>query len=294
MSAPTALAREAVAARLRRIRRQRHRVDPALALATIVLGVVLVWALIPGVLVPYPPNKLAVGPNLAAPSWDYWAGTDEYGRDLLSRLISGARVEVAIGVAGVALAVAVGVPLGIVAGVRGGLADSVLMRLQDALLAFPSVLFAILIVAALGASQRSIILTIGVIYVPRFARLVRGSVLVLNDQEFVIASRAAGATDGRLMARHILPNCFAAIVVQITLAISVAILIEAGLSYLGLGVQPPTATWGTMLKAAQSELTAGAWWYVLAPGVCIFAVVLALNTLGDSLRDRLDPRLRGL
>jgi peptide/nickel transport system permease protein len=294
MGASAALLREASATRAHHVRLRRFRLDPALAFSALVLGITVVCALIPGVLAPYPPNKLAVGPNLASPSWDHWVGTDEFGRDLLSRLISGARVELAIGLAAVALAVVVGVPFGVVAGARGGLADSVLMRLQDALLAFPSVLFAILVVAALGASQRSIILTIGVVYVPRFARLVRGSVLVLKDQEFVVASRAAGATDVRLMTRHILPNCFAPILVQITLAISVAILIEAGLSYLGLGVQPPTATWGTTLKAAQSELTAGAWWYVLAPGICIFAVVLALNTLGDGLRDRLDPRLRGL
>jgi peptide/nickel transport system permease protein len=264
-----------------------------LALAIVVIGVTIACAVAPGLLVPYPPNKLAVGPNLAGPSWDHWVGTDEFGRDLLSRLIDGARVELVIGVAGVALAVVLGVPLGVLAGARGGLADTVLMRLQDALLAFPSVLFAILVVAALGASQRSIILTIGVIYLPRFARLVRGSVLVLKEQEFVVASRAAGATDVRLMTRHILPNCLAPILVQISLAISVAILIEAGLSYLGLGVQPPTATWGNMLKAAQSYPSVAPW-YVLAPGACIFALVLALNTLGDGLRDRLDPRLRGL
>jgi len=277
----------------RRLRLRRFRFDPVMALAVLVIALTVVCAVVPGVLAPYPPNKLAVGPNLAAPSWDHWVGTDEFGRDLLSRLIDGARVELVIGVAGVALAVGLGIPLGVLAGMRGGFADSALMRLQDALLAFPSVLFAILVVAAIGASQRSIILTIGVIYLPRFARLVRGSVLVLKEQEFVVASRAGGATDVRLMTRHILPNCLAPILVQITLAISVAILIEAGLSYLGLGVQPPTATWGNLLKAAQSYPSVAPW-YVLAPGACIFVLVLALNTLGDGLRDRLDPRLRGL
>lgn len=277
----------------RRSRRFRLQLDPALALALLVVGITVVCAIAPGLIAPYPPNKLSVGPNLAGPSWEHLVGTDEFGRDLLSRLIDGARIELVIGVAGVALAVALGVPLGIVAGARGGFADSVLMRLQDALLAFPSVLFAILVVAALGASQRSIILTVGIIFVPRFARLVRGSVLVLKDQEFVVASRAAGSTETRLLVRHILPNCLAPLFVQVTLAISVAILIEAGLSYLGLGVQPPTATWGNMLKAAQSY-PAVAPWYVIAPGACIFLLVLALNTLGDGLRDRLDPRLRGL
>jgi ABC-type dipeptide/oligopeptide/nickel transport system permease subunit len=145
----------------------------------------------------------------------------------------------------------------------------------------------------MGASQKSIILTIGVIYLPRFARLVRGSVMVLKQEDFVTASRAAGATEARLIFRHILPNCLASIMVQITLAMAVAVLIEAGLSYLGLGVQPPTPTWGTMLKAAQSY-PAQAPWYVLAPGISIFVLVLSLNTVGDALRDRLDPRLRRL
>lgn len=277
----------------RRGRRLRFTGDPALTIAMSVVVLTVICAIAPGVIAPYPPNKLGVGPNLVGPSWNHPVGTDEFGRDLLSRLIDGARIELTIGVAGVALAVALGVPLGIAAGARGGLADSVLMRLQDALLAFPSVLFAILVVAALGASQRSIILTVGIIFIPRFARLVRGSVLVLKEQEFVVASRAAGATETRLLVRHILPNCLAPLLVQITLAISVAILIEAGLSYLGLGVQPPTATWGNMLKAAQSY-PAVAPWYVIAPGACIFLLVLALNTLGDGLRDRLDPRLRSL
>jgi peptide/nickel transport system permease protein len=269
------------------------RPDTALLVSMVVIGIALICALVPSWIAPYDPNKLAVGPNLAGPSLDHFVGTDEFGRDLLSRLIDGARIEILVSVAGVALALAVGLPLGVAAGARGGIADSILMRLQDALLAFPSVLFAILVVAALGASQRSIILTIGAIYLPRFARLVRSSVLVLKDQDFVTASRAAGATDLQLMTKHVLPNCFAPIMVQVTLAISVAILIEAGLSYLGLGVQPPTATWGNTLKAAQSYPSVAPW-YVLAPGFCIFALVLALNTLGDGLRDRLDPRLRGL
>jgi len=188
---------------------------------------------------------------------------------------------------------AIGIPVGLVAGYRGGWVDSVLMRLQDALLAFPSILFAILIVAARGASRQSIILTVGIIFIPRFARLVRASVLALKEEDFVTASRAIGAGDARLLWRHILPNAMPAILVQITLTMAVAVLVEAGLSYLGLGVQPPTATWGTMLKAAQSY-PSQAPWYVLAPGICIFLLVLSLNTFGDGLRDRLDPRVRRL
>jgi peptide/nickel transport system permease protein len=267
--------------------------DPAIAFAVIVIGIVLVSAIVPTVIQPYDPNKIGAGPNLANPSRDHLFGTDDYGRDIFSRIVDAARLELTMSLGGVGLAVLIGVPLGLVAGYRGGFSDTILMRLQDAMLAFPQILFAILVVAALGASQRSIILTVGAIFVPRFARLVRGSVLTLKEEEFVLASRAVGASPTRVMTRHILPNCIAPILVQITLAISVAILIEAGLSYLGLGVQPPAATWGNMLKQAQA-FPRQAPWYVLAPGACIFIVVLSLNLLGDALRDRLDPRLRRL
>lgn len=267
--------------------------DPAVLISTLILGLVLIAAIAPSVLQPFDPNKIGSGEPLVGPSWEHLFGTDDLGRDIFSRAIDAARLEVTMSVGGVALAVLFGVPLGLVAGYRGGMADSVLMRFQDAMLAFPTILFAILVVAALGASRRTIVLTVGVIFIPRFARLVRGSVLALKEEEFVLASRAVGASPTRVMTRHILPNCIAPILVQITLTISVAILIEAGLSYLGLGVQPPAATWGNMLKQAQS-FPRQAPWYVIAPGACIFLVVLSLNLLGDALRDRLDPRLRRL
>lgn len=269
-----------------------RRADPLFVAALAVVLLTVAAALVPGLLAPSDPDALGKE-LLKGPSSRHLAGTDEYGRDVLSRIIHGARVELVISVLGVAVAVGTGVPLGLIAGFRGGFIDAFLMRLQDALLAFPAVLFAILVVAAMGASQKSIILTIGAIYLPRFARLVRGNVLVLKREDFVTASRAAGASGSRLILRHILPNCLASIMVQVTLAMAVAVLIEAGLSYLGLGVQPPTATWGTMLKSAQSY-PAQAPWYVLAPGLSIFVLVLALNTVGDAMRDRLDPRLRRL
>lgn len=270
----------------------RQRPDPVFIAALAVVLLTVVAALVPSLLAPEDPDKLGKE-LLKGPSWRHLAGTDEYGRDILSRIIHGARVELVISVLGVALAVVGGVPLGLISGFRGGFVDALLMRLQDALLAFPAVLFAILVVAAMDASQKSIILTIGVIYLPRFARLVRGSVLVIKHEDFVTASRAAGASEMRLVLRHVLPNCLASIMVQVTLAMATAVLIEAGLSYLGLGVQPPTATWGTMLKSAQSY-PSQAPWYVLAPGVSIFVLVLALNTVGDAMRDMLDPRLRRL
>jgi len=266
--------------------------DPVLIVSALVLLLFLAWGVAPALFATHDPNKIGVD-LLQPPSRSYWFGTDEYGRDIYSRVVYGARIEFVISGIGVLIAMAIGIPVGLIAGYRGGWVDSVLMRLQDALLAFPSVLFAILIVAARGASQQSIILTVGIIFIPRFARLVRASVLSLKEEDFVTASRAIGATGSRLLWRHILPNALPAILVQVTLTMAVAVLVEAGLSYLGLGVQPPTATWGTMLKNAQSY-PQQAPWYVLAPGICIFLLVLSLNTFGDGLRDRLDPRVRRL
>lgn len=267
--------------------------NPSTTFSLAFICLAIICALAPTLIAPYGPNAMDPMALLQAPSWTHPFGTDEYGRDIMSRVIHGARVELVVSIAGVALAFFIGVPLGLISGYRGGIIDAVTMRFQDALLAFPTILFAILVVAAFGASQTSIILTIGVIFIPRFARLVRGSVLFLKEEEFVQASRACGADDTRLLFRHIFPNAFAPLMVQVTLAIAVAILIEAGLSYLGLGVQPPTATWGNMLKQAQA-FPVQAPWYVLAPGFCIFLLVLAMNMLGDSLRDSLDPRMRSL
>jgi peptide/nickel transport system permease protein len=270
------------------------RLRPArgVSFGVVILALALLCTIVPGPLAPYDPDQLGVGDLLDPPTLQHLMGTDEFGRDILSRIIYSARVELLVSIAGVGLAVVLGVPLGLVSGYRGGWLDAVAMRIQEGLLAFPAILFAILVVVAFGTSAISIILTVGVVYLPRFARLIRGVVLVLKGQEFILASRACGASEPRLIFRHVLPNCIAPILVLVTLAMGVAVLIEAGLSYLGLGVQPPTATWGTMLQHAQSY-PAQAPWYVLAPGFCIFLLVLALNLIGDTLRDTLDPRLRG-
>lgn len=289
----TALLRSQSAARAGRRWVQPGQWNFTLILSAVVLALFLITAAIPGWLVPYDPNKIGVGELLVAPSADFPMGTDEFGRDILSRIIYCSRIELLICVAGVGLAALLGVTLGLLSGYRGGLFDALIMRLQEAILAFPAILFAILVAVALGSSALTIILTVGVIYMPRFARLVRGLVLVLKEQDFVTASHASGANERRILVRHILPNCLPAILVQITLAMGTAILIEAGLSYLGLGVQPPTPTWGNMLQHAQSY-PAQAPWYMIMPGLCVFLIVLALNTLGDALRDRLDPRLRGV
>jgi peptide/nickel transport system permease protein len=257
-----------------------------------ILLLALLGALLPGVLSRYDPNEIHPETALNAPSWEYWLGTDEFGRDVLSRIIFGSQIVLLISVASVAVAGVIGTPLGLVSGMYSGWADAAIMRTQDALLSFPALVFSILIVAALGASPLSTILSIGFLYTPRFARLVRGSVLVLKDLEFVVASRACGATDSRIMFKTILPNCMAPLLVQITLGLATAISIEAGLSYLGLGVQPPTATWGTMLRDGQRYMYLAPW-YTLSPGAAIFILVLALNFFGDRIQDALDPRLRG-
>lgn len=272
------------------IRQLRKTSKPVLLAGTILL-LVLLSTLFPGVLSPHDPNEIHPELALSPPSLDFILGTDEFGRDIFSRIIFGTRVAIVISSASVGLALVIGIPLGLISGLYGGLADGLTMRVMDAVLAFPSLIFTILIVAALGASPFSIIVSIGFLFTPRFARLVRGSVLVLKDVEFVVASRACGAGSSRIMFRTILPNTMAPILVQITLGMALAISIEAGLSYLGLGIQPPTATWGTMLRDAQRYLYLAPW-YTLAPGVLIFVVILLLNFFGDRLRDALDPRLK--
>ena len=275
---------------LAKIRQLRKTSKPVLLAGTILL-LVLLSTLFPGVLSPHDPNEIHPELALSPPSPDFILGTDEFGRDIFSRIIFGTRVAIIISSASVGLAFVIGIPLGLISGLFGGLADGLTMRVMDAVLAFPSLIFTILIVAALGASPFSIIVSIGFLFTPRFARLVRGSVLVLKDVDFVVASRACGAGNSRIMFRTILPNTMAPILVQITLGMALAISIEAGLSYLGLGIQPPTATWGTMLRDAQRYLYLAPW-YTLAPGIIIFVVILVLNFFGDRLRDALDPRLK--
>lgn len=271
--------------------RQLQKTSKPMLLAGTILLLVLLSTLFPGVLSPHDPNEIHPDLALSPPSLDFILGTDEFGRDIFSRIIFGTRVAIVISSASVGLAFVIGIPLGLISGLYGGVADGLIMRVMDAVLAFPSLIFTILIVAALGASPFSIIVSIGFLFTPRFARLVRGSVLVLKDVEFVVASRACGAGSSRIMFRTILPNTMAPILVQITLGMALAISIEAGLSYLGLGIQPPTATWGTMLRDAQRYLYLAPW-YTLAPGVLIFVVILLLNFFGDRLRDALDPRLK--
>jgi peptide/nickel transport system permease protein len=239
------------------------------------------------VLAPHDPTAIHASDGLAAPSSTYLLGTDNLGRDILSRIIYAAKTSLLVALGSVLVAGVIGVPLGLIAGYAGGKIDSVIMRVLDAILAFPVILLAILVVATLGTQTINLILTIGFVFIPYFTRLVRGNVLTLKEREFVTASRASGANDRYLVTRVILPNILSPIVVQASLTMSLAVLIEAALSFLGLGVQEPTPAWGSMLQNSQLYLREAPW-FVFSPGLCIFFSVLAFNLIGDGLRDLLD------
>jgi len=246
---------------------------------------------------PHDPLEQSLYSKLKPPIWSersdqkYILGTDDFGRDLLSRLIHGSRISMIVGVVAVAISLFFGTLAGAVAGFYGGRTDNVIMRMMDILLAFPPILLAIVIVAFLGPSLRNAMIAIGVVSIPRYARLVRGSVLEEYAKDYVQAARALGARDMRLIFVHILPNCLAPLIVQTTLGFASAILEAAALSFLGLGAQPPTPEWGAMLANGRA-LILRAWWVITFPGIMILLAVLGFNLLGDGLRDALDPRLR--
>ena len=226
---------------------------------------------------------------LEPPSREHWLGTDELGRDIFSRIVYGARISFTVGVAAVALGAAIGVVIGLFAGYYGGTFDSVAMRCVDVLLAFPGILLAILIAAALGSGLFPVILAVATYSVPTFARLTRGSALAVSRREYVEAARAAGARDARILLRHVLANSFGPILVYATLLMGSAILTAASLSFLGVGVAPPTPEWGAMISTGRNYMRQAPH-VVVAPGMAIFVTVLAFNVLGDALRDALDPR----
>jgi len=251
----------------------------------------IVVALLAPVIRPYDPTQQNLGNALRSPGWPHVLGTDELGRDLLSRILMGARISLTISVTSVAIAFCIGIVTGLISGFYGGVVDSVLMRCMDVLLAIPGILLAITVIAMLGVGLESLILAIGVSSIPTFARIARGSALALRSQEFVTAAVAIGATDRRLMQRHILPNILAPLIVQTSLRLATAILTASGLSFLGLGPQPPSAEWGAMLSTGRQYLTSAPH-VAIAPGVAIILVVFGFNLVGDGLRDALDPRLR--
>jgi len=240
-------------------------------------------------LAPYDPIELHLEDQLAAPSASYWFGADELGRDIFSRILYGAGISLQAGVVAVLFAALVGVMTGLMAGYLGGWFDAVIMRIWDTLLAFPAIFLAIGIVTILGPGRFNAVMAVAVINMPTFARLVRATTLSVKNKEFVLAARATGASNGRIMVRTILPNCVAALMVQIAIAVPTAILIEATLAYLGLGSQPPEPSWGNMLQAAQSYLYQAPT-YGIFPGLAITLVVIGMNYLADGLQDAIDPR----
>ena len=270
-------------------RRLKRRKGAMVALVVVVL-LILVAVLAPWI-APFDPTKTSFTMVRKAPSWAHWLGTDEVGRDILSRVIFGARASLSAGLVSVGIAVGAGVPLGLLAGYAGGWIDAVLSRIVDAMLAIPFLILAIALAAFLGPSLGNAMIAIGVTATPVFVRLTRGQTLSAKVEDYVEAARAVGNPHWRIALRHVLPNIVPPLLVQASLAIAGAIIAEAALSFLGLGQQPPAPSWGSMLNAAQRFLT-GAPWMAIWPGLAIFLVVLSFNLVGDGLRDALDPRER--
>lgn len=256
-------------------------------------------ALLAPVLGPHDPLDQDIARRLLPPAWfaggspEHFLGTDQLGRDILSRIIYGSRISLLIGLLSVALALPIGVSMGLVAGYFGGRLDDVIMRLADVQLAFPFILLAITIAGVLGPSPRNVILILAIGGWVVYARLARGQVLSLREKEFVEAARGLGLGHGRILFRHVLPNILTPIIVVATFSVAQMILLESSLSFLGLGVQPPTPSWGGMLNDGRAYITI-AWWLMTFPGAAIMLTVLGINFLGDWLRDLLDPRLQSV
>lgn len=270
---------------------QRLRRNRLAMLGLFIIVAFIVLAALAPYIAPYDPTQASFAKRLAGPSKEHWLGNDELGRDMLSRLLYGARISLRIGLISIGIGIAAGVPLGLVSGYYGRWVDLLVQRLIDIMLAFPGILLAIVLVAALGVGLENVMLAVGIVSIPVYARIVRGSVLALKESEFVQAARAAGARDLAIIFRHILPNCVAPIIVQSSLQVGSSILWAAGLGFLGLGAQPPTPEWGTILSRGRQYI-------MTAPhittftGLAIMLVVLGFNLLGDGLRDALDPRMK--
>jgi peptide/nickel transport system permease protein len=258
-----------------------------------ILAAVGAVALLAPWLAPYDPIKVNPIAALTPPGGEHPLGTDQYGRDILSRVMVGARLSLLTGLGAVAIALATGLVLGLLSGVVGGWTDLLFMRLVDIMMAFPSILMALVVVSVLGQGTVNVMVAVGVSLVPTFVRLVRGDVLSVKEHAYVESARALGCGQGRLALRHVLPNILAPVIVLATVAIAWSIILGASLSFLGLGPRPPIPEWGIDLSNGRNYLLR-AWWIASAPGVCIMLTVVAVNLVGDALRDELDPRLRSL
>jgi peptide/nickel transport system permease protein len=268
------------------------RLPPALLIGGALSGLFLIVALVSLFWIPHPITGVSISTRLQPPSGAHWLGTDQLGRDLLSMLMVGAQTSIAVALIAVGIGVALGVPLGLAAAAnRGSLLDEIIMRGNDLIFAFPSLVIAILITARYGPSATNAILAIGIFNIPVFARVARGGALPLWTLDYILAARTAGKGKLRISAEHILPNILNLLIVQATIQFSLGILAEAALSYVGLGAQPPTPSWGRMLAEAQTMIYTHPMLAVL-PGLAIVLMVLGLHLMGDGLRDALDPRLR--
>ena len=260
-------------------------------LGVVVMIVAIAVALFAPLISPYDPLKQDLGNTLARPDRAHLMGTDNVGRDVLSRMIWGTRVSLFAGFGSVALAMVTGGLLGLLAGYAGGQTDGLVMRVMDAVLSFPPLVLALALGAVLGAGLIGVVIALGVVYTPTFARLMRGQVLTITARDYVEAARALGAPGWRVAWHHVLPNAAAPIVIQASLSVAFAILAEASLSFLGLGIQPPGASWGSMINAGRGYLQQAPW-IVFWPGTALFVTVVGLNFVGDAVREALDPRLR--
>ena len=271
---------------LRRMRRSRNVVVGSFALSIIVF-----CAIFAPILTPYDPTAIAPQLSLQAPNFEHPFGTDNFGRDILSRVLHGARLSLLVGLISVAIASSIGTFLGLVAGYFGGIVDTLIMRMVDVMLAFPGILLALAIVAVLGKSLPNVMIAVGISTIPIFARIVRGSTLSVKQLDYIVAAQALGCPTPSLILRHILPNVITPIIVIATNGVAGAIISGAALSFLGLGAQPPTPEWGIILAEGRVYLRAASW-VTTYPGLAIMLTVLSINLLGDGLRDVLDPRLK--
>ncbi len=283
---PTKRLRSPARDALRRFLRNRSAVA-----GLIIAGLFIALAAAGPWIVPYGLDAQSLPDRLKPPSAAHWFGTDDLGRDIFSRVLLGAQISLRVGVIAVLLALVVGSTVGLLAGYTGGWADNLFMRLMDIVLAFPSTLLAIGIVAMRGPSLDMVMVAIGIVTIPHYARLARSMALSLKEREYVMAARCLGATPPRIISRHILPNALSPLIVQATLGIATAIVEAAGLGFLGLGAQPPAPEWGLMLTSSRAYIT-NAPWAMIFPGVAIMVTTLAFNLLGDGVRDALDPHLK--
>lgn len=270
---------------------RRLRKNPLAMFGLFIVVLLIFFAITADVIAPYTYYEQDLIASFQPPSKDHLFGTDEFGRDILSRIIHGSRISLQVGLIAVGISVIFGGFFGAVAGYYGGRIDNLIMRGMDILLSIPSILLAIAIAASLGPGLYNMMVAVGISTTPQYARIIRGSVLSLRGQEFVEAAKAVGSSDTRIIMKHILPNCLAPIIVQSTLGVASAILTAAGLSFIGLGIQPPTPEWGAMLSGGREYIRDYAYMTIF-PGLAIMITILALNFLGDGLRDVLDPKLK--